>query len=825
MEELLVPLAIFVFLIFPVWALVLLHKITKRQGSHSANLNSLLYRLDRLEGVNKIVPDKPNPVERAAPPSPTPAAPHPAPVMTPPPPPPPRPTPDPSPTPVPATPPAAAYQAKNRPAVERNTSPLEEKTMHALRRIWNWIIINEEFQPKGVSWEFAVATTWLLRLSVIVFVIGIGFFLKYSIDHGILGPHARVVLSTFTGIIMLGIGARLLGKAYHLLGQGLLGGGFAVLYFSVYASYAFYDLIGVWPAFGLMALVTACAGLFAIRFNSLLVAVLGILGGYGTPIILDSAEKNFAGLFGYLLLLGIGVLGISRRRHWPLLNYLAMLLTYGLSAMALAQFYVASDFVVVMPFLGAFFLLFTAAMFLYNLVRREKATFLEIGGVMANGLIFFAMSHGVITEAFSSRGVAVLTLILALFYVVLVYRFLSTHRQDRGLLMSFFALAAFFIVITPPLAVSKEWITVSWSLQGLVMLWLAGKLDSRFLRGISCGAYALALGRLLFYDIDRQYAGGLPADLTWATYLPILGTHLLTIGIPIASLGGAWALLRKPPTTASRIQVDKENDLPFVIAKHHMGVVIASLAIGLLFFFAHIEIYRTFSFFYSPLAYPLMSVAWLALGIYLLFVFLRTGSGALRLLLTILGGAFIAKLLLVDAAAWRPNLEMLIYGGRWTPVLAGIRTLDIGLCIGLLVLLFSRLRGREKDRSIGIKAGIGALVLFFLFLTFELNTVLHHFLPDLHAGGLTLLWALYALGLLLGGLRTSVRGLRYAGLALFAVVIGKVFFIDLADLESIYRIVAFIALGVLLFIAALLYLRNRTRFQPADDTSEESSHD
>ena len=55
-----------------------------------------------------------------------------------------------------------------------------------------------------------------------------------------------------------------------------------------------------------MALITLCAGLFAARFDSLLVAVLGILGGYSTPVLLATGEKNFAGLFGYVLLLGLG---------------------------------------------------------------------------------------------------------------------------------------------------------------------------------------------------------------------------------------------------------------------------------------------------------------------------------------------------------------------------------------------------------------------------------------------------------------------------------------------------------------------------------------
>ena len=89
---------------------------------------------------------------------------------------------------------------------------------------------------------------------------------------------------------------RLLGTLYHLLGQGLIGGGIATLYFSVFAAVSFYHLIDAYPAFALMALVTVAAGVMAVRFDSLLIAVLGIIGGYGTPILLSTGEVNFVGL-------------------------------------------------------------------------------------------------------------------------------------------------------------------------------------------------------------------------------------------------------------------------------------------------------------------------------------------------------------------------------------------------------------------------------------------------------------------------------------------------------------------------------------------------
>jgi hypothetical protein len=68
-------------------------------------------------------------------------------------------------------------------------------------------------------------------------------------------------------------------------------------------------------------------------------------------------------------------------------------------------------------------------------------------------------------------------------------------------------------------------------------------------------------------------------------------------------------------------------------------------------------------------------------------------------------------------------------------------------------------------------------------------------------------WSLFALALLLVGMRRKVAPVRYAGIGLFVVTLLKLFLHDLANLDQLYRIGAFMIVAVVLIGASYLYQR------------------
>jgi len=174
------------------------------------------------------------------------------------------------------------------------------------------------------EWERWLGVRGAAVLGGIVFALAGFLFFRYAIDHGLISPTLRVVLGTLAGIAAL-VAAEKLRERYAVTANAMSGGGMVVLYASFWAARSLYHLIPTALAFALMTLTTAAGCLLATRSRSLLIAVLGLVGGFLTPLLLSTGEDRPVALFGYVLLLDVGFVYVAYRRGWSVLLGLSLL--------------------------------------------------------------------------------------------------------------------------------------------------------------------------------------------------------------------------------------------------------------------------------------------------------------------------------------------------------------------------------------------------------------------------------------------------------------------------------------------------------------------
>ena len=155
-------------------------------------------------------------------------------------------------------------------------------------------------------------------------------FFQYSVEKGFIKftPLVRVVMGTIGGLLLLFLGEFTKKRKYAFVPNALAGAGIVCLYATFWAAKILYNLIGFEITFVLMVLVTAVGALLSIRQNSLFVAVLGLTGGFLTPLILSSGKDNPIGLFSYVLLLDLGFLWVAQKQKWSFVSYLALIGTF-----------------------------------------------------------------------------------------------------------------------------------------------------------------------------------------------------------------------------------------------------------------------------------------------------------------------------------------------------------------------------------------------------------------------------------------------------------------------------------------------------------------
>jgi uncharacterized membrane protein len=352
----------------------------------------------------------------------------------------------------------------------------------------------------SLDWETIIGGRWLNRVGIIAVILAMTFFLKYAFDNNWIGPSGRVGIGVLLGAAMVPWSLWLLRRGYLYFAEGIAGLGAAVMYTSIWAGCQYYALFSRDVGFYGMIAVTAGMAAFALGINSQRVALLSLLGGFLTPILVSSGKDEEVALFVYLLSLGTGLLIIELLRDWrsltPVSFFFSQIYFWGWYA----RFYNHYRLEGTLLFATLFFVLYLALPVL-RAVRFEKFNELDVLLSIINGSMYFVALFAMLWPK-DRWPLTLLALGLSAVYLV-VARMVPEQKPNQIPLarMIFAGMALTFATLAIPVRLDGTWLTMAFSVEGAILVWTGARSKLSLLK--VAGFLLLAIGaiRLLLIPI------------------------------------------------------------------------------------------------------------------------------------------------------------------------------------------------------------------------------------------------------------------------------------------------------------------------------------
>jgi uncharacterized membrane protein len=303
---------------------------------------------------------------------------------------------------------------------------------------------------RTIDWEQFMGAKMFAWVGGFALFLGVAFFVKYSFEHNLISPELRVAIGFLAGIALVVGGTALKRKENIVTAQTLCATGILILYAVTFACRSFYHFpfFGLIPTFALMSLITAAAFLLAVRMDALVVAILGIAGGFLTPVLLSTGQDNPFGLFGYIALLDVGLLAVARRKEWSSLPILGAVGTVLMQIAWVGNFFLHGQYfagnktlIPMAVFLGFEILFLFAAL---TTSRPGKLDTAISGAALAVGA--FAMLWAFYFFSFTTIGSRPVLILSYLFLVDAVLLGLVIAKKYFACLIAVVGIAAFIFL-------------------------------------------------------------------------------------------------------------------------------------------------------------------------------------------------------------------------------------------------------------------------------------------------------------------------------------------------------------------------------------------
>jgi uncharacterized membrane protein len=705
---------------------------------------------------------------------------------------------------------------KWRPAVpqKQESSPEPAPAPEPVLPSFETDTITSRPQPKESWWqawmrnnpdlEKFIGENLVNKIGIAVLVLGVAFFVKYAIDKEWINEVGRVCIGLACGIGLTGL-AHYLRNSYRSFSSVLAGGGIAIFYFTIAFAFHQYALISQTAAFLLMVGITGFAVLLALLYDKTELAVIAAVGGFLTPFLVSNGQGNYIVLFTYLVILNTGLLTLSYFKRWPLINILSLVFTEIIVAGWLVKTLLDQtpgvSYPLALMFMTVLYLLFLGMNTIYKIRQRRNFIAFDFSLLLLLTASYYAGGMLLLEQVQGGMYQGVFTLSAGVIDLLLAWYFFKRKAPDRNLLYLLIGLTLTFLSLAVPVQLEGKTITLFWSAEFVLLLWLFQR------SGIVLFRYASLLVMLLTL-------GSLSMDWEDATWINPYGLHLIfkdmkgivTNLVVVASFGVYAWLLGKD-----------EREKLFLYSLTNEEVKKASIFASLLLLYVtciySINLYfRELQSYEVPNVYHrlITAVFVIALSTWLLRKpAARVYWGQLVLLL-------FAMLYYLFSLPLIHSLRTNVVSGE----IAYAHLFMHWISSGLLLAILFRSIGIIRRQTIVFSQHYtflawGFSIFFVLFASIELQHIYvaiaypaasQAALEEIYGKALlTIIWGSISFVLMWLGMKFKNKMIRIISLTLFSMALVKLFFADIQNVSEGGKIAAFILLGILLLTISFMY--------------------
>jgi uncharacterized membrane protein len=552
-----------------------------------------------------------------------------------------------------------------------------------------------------------------------------------------------------------------------------------------------------------MVVITIFAVALSMLYNRQELAVIALVGGFITPLLVSDGGGNFRVLFTYLLILNTGLLVIAYNKSWRILNTLAFAFTvilFFLWVIDLPQNTSRQTHMYGFLFATAFYLLFFIINVANNVKENKRFIAFDFSILLANTALYFSTGLYFITAMNAEEYRGLFTAMLGALNLAASLLLFRKQKVDRNIFYLLIGITVSFISLTAPIQLQGNYITLFWASECVLLFWLYQRSRIHIIQLASLIVWIAMLTSLLmdwvqFYtDYTRDSAILFNKGFITTIYTAV-STYLLLV-------------LRKKESAEDH---QKLFGLP-------LGNILKITSVILFFMAGFLEINQQFSHRFPQ---PHIKFQYILLYTYLfsfILSYIRSKNKSQKI---VPGGVYLLVLCLVIYLlsineSYSFHLQVLQNKASSIHLLAHWTAI---LVLGLI--FYTLCRSVRKSFAVSRNTPLITWLLctwIVIYLSVEVSLAtqsiffngtgsLHNINQAFVKSGLPILWGLCSFAFMWLGMKFKYRPLRIISLVLFLITLIKLFAFDIRNISAGGKIAAFFCLGVLLLIISFMYQR------------------